>query len=623
MTGKMLGILFVAMLAALPWWMADPYVLATLTSKGIFVIAAISLNLLLGYTGQLSLGHAAFFGIGAYASALLALGFDVDLGLGTLVVGAKPVWLAFAGAIVVSGFFGLIIGKLAFRVRGAYFVIVTIGFAQVMRMVALNWVDLTQGPMALNNIPPLSVWWPGRGTVALTSKAATYWLMLTVAVVSYLLVARLAQSRIGRALVALRENEPLARSVGVAVTHYLVVATVVSAAIAGAAGSIYAHYVRIVDPDVFLFIYTVTMVIMVVTGGKGTLAGPVVGGIIFGLLPEILRGSAAPEVQWIIYGIGIVLIVFFLPRGIVPALQHFLQVWTSALRERMIPVTQPRLPEPTRPVADATPPRDPLAIAAPPATLAVRGLTVRIGGLVAVDDVSFDVTSGQIVSLIGPNGAGKTTAFNVITGYLRPTAGAVQFGEHDLTRLAPEQIAALGVVRTFQRTSLFADCTVFDNVLTALHLHGRTGVLGAVLRLPAMRREEARLHAAADDILDLVSLGTRAGEPAGNLSYGEQRLLGLAIALGAAPRLLLLDESVAGLNPVETESFKHLVGRVRDRGTTVLLVEHDMRMVMSISDTVLVLNQGRLIASGPPESVQREPEVVRAYLGTGRKRAAA
>jgi branched-chain amino acid transport system permease protein len=320
MSARVGGAVFLAVMATLPLWMGDPYVLAILTSTGIFTIAAISLNLLLGYTGQLSLGHAAFFGIGAYTSALLSLGFDVDIGLpDPVVVAPKPAWLGFLGAIVVSGLFGWLIGKLAFRVRGAYFVSVTISFAEVMRMVALNWVDLTEGPMALNNIPPLSVWWPGAGVVALVTKAQAYWLVLAVGALCYLLVARVVRSRIGRALIALRENEPLARSVGVAVTRYLVVATVVSAAIAGAAGALYAHCVRIVDPDVFLFIYTVTMVIMVVSGGKGTLAGPVVGGLIFGLLPQALRGTAPPEVQWIIYGIGIILIVFFLPRGIVPA----------------------------------------------------------------------------------------------------------------------------------------------------------------------------------------------------------------------------------------------------------------------------------------------------------------
>ena len=212
----------------------------------------------------------------------------------------QPVWVGFLAAILVAGGFGWLLGRLAFRVRGAYFVIITICFAQVLRMIALNWIELTQGPMALIGIPPVTLWLPGLGVTPLVTKAQTYWLVLAVAVLAFLLVRQVVQSRIGRALVALRSNESLARSVGIRVTHYLVVATVISAGIAGAAGSLFAHYVRIVDPDVFLFVYTVTMVIMVVTGGKGTLWGPVVGGLIFGLIPDLLRGRAPPEAQWVL-----------------------------------------------------------------------------------------------------------------------------------------------------------------------------------------------------------------------------------------------------------------------------------------------------------------------------------
>ena len=323
---KYLTILWVAFLFSLPIWMGNQYVLHVLVITGIFIVAAISLNLLLGYAGQLSLGHVAFFGIGAYTSSLTSLGFSIHLTAETVLeLAPKPVWMGILAALLASGACGWFIGRLSFKVRGAYFVIVSISFAEVVRLVAVNWVELTQGPMALNNIPPLALWLPGLGEHVFWKKPANYWLVLCVAIVCYVIVRRLVHSRAGRAMIALRENEPLATSVGIDVTRYLVLATVVSAAMAGLAGALYAHYIRIVDPDVFLFIYTVTMVIMVVTGGKGTLAGPVVGGLIFGLMPETLRALAIkPEIQWIVYGVLMVLVVFVLPEGIVPAV---LQRW--------------------------------------------------------------------------------------------------------------------------------------------------------------------------------------------------------------------------------------------------------------------------------------------------------
>jgi branched-chain amino acid transport system permease protein len=319
-------------LLSLPLWMSSLYVLHILIMTGIFIIAAMSLNLLLGFTGQLSLGHVAFFGIGAYTSSLVSLGFEVHL-LPDWQVGleAKPVWLGMLLGILLAALCGWVIGRVSFKVRGAYFVIVTVSFAEVVRLVALNWVELTQGPMALNNIPVLRLGLPGWFEFAFLRKPANYYLVLLVGVVAYLLIRRLVHSRAGRAMIALRENEALAASVGIDVTRYLVLATFVSAGIAGAAGALYAHYVRIVDPEVFSFIYTVTMVIMVVTGGKGTLAGPIVGGLIFGLLPETLRTfSIQPEIQWVIYGVLMILIVYFLPEGIVPALRR----WWQGRRER-------------------------------------------------------------------------------------------------------------------------------------------------------------------------------------------------------------------------------------------------------------------------------------------------
>jgi branched-chain amino acid transport system permease protein len=322
---RSLTIAWLLFLASVPLWLSNLYILHVLIISGIFIIAAMSLNLLLGYAGQLSLGHVAFFGIGAYASSLASLGFDVHLLPDwQVVVDPKPVWFGMLCGIILAGLCGWAIGRISFKVRGAYFVIVTISFAEVVRLVALNWVELTQGPMALNNIPYLRLGIPGWFEVSFLRKPANYYLVLTIAVLCYVVIRRLVNSRAGRAMIALRENEPLAASVGVDVTSYLVLATIVSAAMAGAAGALYAHYVRIVDPDVFLFIYTVTMVIMVVTGGKGTLAGPVVGGLIFGLLPEALRTlDVGPETQWVIYGILMVLVVHFLPEGIVPAVRNW------------------------------------------------------------------------------------------------------------------------------------------------------------------------------------------------------------------------------------------------------------------------------------------------------------
>lgn len=313
-----------AAFASIPVWLHDPYLLNAFITTGIFIIAAMSLNLLLGYTGQLSLGHVAFFGIGAYTSALVSLGFNVELIGGIRIVHEPwPVWLGFVLGVLIAGLCGYIVGKLSFRVRGAYFVIVTISFAEVVRLVALNWVELTQGPLALTSIPPITLGFPGLGYFDFYSKKSYFYLVLAVIVFSYVIIRRLVNSRVGRAMVALKENESLAVSVGIDVTRYLVLAAVVSAGIAGAAGSLYAHYLKIIDPDVFLFLYTVTMVIMVITGGKGTLAGPIVGGLIFGFIPVVARSFAAPEVQWILYGFFMILIVFVLPQGIVPAIEKF------------------------------------------------------------------------------------------------------------------------------------------------------------------------------------------------------------------------------------------------------------------------------------------------------------
>jgi branched-chain amino acid transport system ATP-binding protein len=249
--------------------------------------------------------------------------------------------------------------------------------------------------------------------------------------------------------------------------------------------------------------------------------------------------------------------------------------------------------------------------------LSVRDLSVHFGGLKAVREVSFDVRPSEVLSLIGPNGAGKTTAFNAITGYLAPTAGVISYGGERLDGMAPHQIAKRGIVRTFQKTSLFGTLSVLDNVRTGLHRRAKQTVLATLLGLPSVAAEEAMLCEKARDIIAFLGLSARANDLGSALPYGEQRLLEVAVALAAEPKLLLLDEPVSGMNPAETANFMRILERIRELGITILLVEHDMKIVMGISDRVVVLNQGALIAAGPPGEIQRHPEVIKAYLGTG------
>jgi branched-chain amino acid transport system ATP-binding protein len=254
--------------------------------------------------------------------------------------------------------------------------------------------------------------------------------------------------------------------------------------------------------------------------------------------------------------------------------------------------------------------------------LSIEHIAVHFGGLVAISDMNFVVNEGEVVSLIGPNGAGKTTAFNVITGFLRPTQGEVRYRGSSLNNLKPHEVTSLGLARTFQRTSVFHSVSVFENVMIGLHRRGRSRLWDTLLALPRERKSESELKARAAEILVLVGIERRSRELAGSLAYGDQRLLGVALALATGPSMLLLDEPVSGMNATETAKFMHLLDRLRGLGVTVLLVEHDMTMVMGVSDRIVVLNYGRIIAEGPPAAIQGNPEVIRAYLGQGAKKRA-
>ncbi|HEU5193152.1 MAG TPA: ATP-binding cassette domain-containing protein, partial [Methylomirabilota bacterium] len=503
-------------LVTLPLWLANPYHQHVVIMAGIFTILALSLNLLLGYTGQLSLGHAGFFGIGAYTSALLTLRSEWSF------------WLALPSAALAAGLAGYGIGRLALKVRGAYFVLVTISFAGVISLISVNWMELTNGPLGLPGVPAPELPW-----LSFRTKRVYYYLVLAAAALAYLICHRVVHSRLGRAFLALRENEPLAESVGIDPTRTLVAAAVISATLAGVAGSLYAHYTRFVSPEVFLFGYTVTMVIMVVAGGKGTLLGPVVGAVLFTALPEALREAMAWQWQMLAYGVLLILLVFFLPRGIVPTI-----VASRSRRAGGGSRPLPRAPEHLLGARRHGEGRQ--------ATLVISDLAVDFGGVAALAGVSFQVRPGTITSLIGPNGAGKTTAFNVITGYLPAEHGRVTWDEAPLDGSRPCDIAHRGVVRTFQKTSVFPVLSVRDNVMVGLHLGGRARLVPILLGRRSVRDEETRLAAEAELIMAFVGLAHRRDEPASALPYGEQRLVELAVALAARPELLLLDEPGAG-----------------------------------------------------------------------------
>lgn len=595
----------IAVVASAPWWLPN-YYLHTLTTAGIFIMLASGLNLIHGFIGRLSLGHTAFYGLGAYTAALLA----TNSGWGLV--------LTLPAAALVSALLAIAIGHITLRFRGAQFVLVTLAVAAIAHLFATNLVDLTGGPMGVSGIQSPLVHTSWGDWRLFGSKASFYWLVLGFDILTVYVVWRVVRSPLGDAMIAVREDENLAEAIGISEYRYSMIAFVLGAAFAGIAGGIYAHYVSFISPEVFSFNIMIMILVMVILGGVGTVIGPIIGSLLVVVLLEVLR--LHESLREPIFGVVLVAATLLFPQGIAAVVEKFGRQWRR--QGTRSPETTAASISPVA-LASAAPTKVRGSGSAGAALLRIEGLTVRFGGLVAVDDVSFEVRRGQIVSLIGPNGAGKTTTLNLITGLIDRSAGRIVFDGHELpSRIRTNRIAARGIIRTFQVTRGLLGVKIGKAVQTGLHrtlsLSWPRLARAALIGLPEMGLEKR-----AAVYLREVGLTRPLDELTSNLSYGEQRLLEVAIALAAEPQLLVLDEPVAGMNPEETSRMMALIRRLRDAGTTILLVEHDMKFVMGLSDHIVVLDHGKRIATGSPQEIQSNSAVIEAYLGRGVGNAAA
>jgi branched-chain amino acid transport system ATP-binding protein len=553
-------------------WRADNYQLYVLALVGLTAIVGVGLNVLLGLSGQISLGHVAFYALGAYVVGILttrsAIGF----------------WLALPLATVASAAAGVLLAVPALRVRGPYLAMVTIAFGFIVEQGAVEWSSLTGGWNGLIGIPT-----PALGGYTLAERGIAV-LVLLLTLVATWLFARLEASPWGKAMRAVRDSETASQSIGLHPTLVRTVAFAISAAMTGFAGAIFAAMSDFISPESFPFFQSILFLLVVMIGGAGHVLGPPIGALIVVLLPEMLSWLA----QYRLLFIGLLLLVALrlAPDGVVGLISRLLARPTTG-----------RAAEAKTDVADV------LSTVAQRGIIEAKLLSVSFGGVKAVIDLSFSAQPGRITSIIGPNGAGKSTVLNLVCGFYRPDRGSIRLAGREIGALPSHTIARAGVARTYQTSQLFANMSVIDNVLLAL----RRGRLPAS-ELLTPERNSGRA-ALAESLLAFVGYGDSLYRLAGTLSHVDKRLVEVARALALAPSVLALDEPAAGLDPGDTRRLGGLLRKIAGTGIAVLLVEHDMKLVMTVSDQVVVLDSGLKIAEGSPAAIMRNPLVLKAYLG--------
>jgi len=554
------------------------YVLNIFMNSVTYAMAVLGMVVVLGYAGQINLAQAAFFGIGAYA-----------VGLGTVAWGLH-FWLSFALGLGAAAIAGLALGFTTLRLGGHYLAMITISFQQIFDLVLVNWIEVTRGPDGIPSIEP-----PALFGLHLTDKRAY---LLFCAAVLYLLiwfVWWLPKTRLGRAMRAVRDNELAAETIGVHTLRTKVIAFTISAVLGGIGGSFYAAGFSYISPDNFSFLRSVEFLTAVLLGGAQSPFGAALGTVLIVLLPEWLR--FLKSLYLAVYGLGVILIMVFMAEGIWGLLRNTFQ----------------RIRKPRMPVVGVVPALNfDIKTQSERPVLKLENLQKHFGGLRAVDGIDVEVAPGTVHALIGPNGSGKTTSLNVVNGIYRPTAGKIFLDGIDVTQMKPHDRAGLGMGRTFQNIRLFQTMSALENVM-----------VGGQRDDNPMEAGREALVTRALSALDFVGILDRAHTIVRNLPYGYQRLVEIARALAAHPKLLLLDEPGAGLNQSEKQALVGLLKRLRGHGLTLFLIDHDMGLVEKVSDKITVLNFGKKIAEGTPQEVLRHPDVIAAYLGEGPTNAAA